>query len=238
MRLARLPQAPASAPGARLPWRGQGEAFTVWSSLGLTAGRFPPSLERPPWPWRESPEGRARSWAAVFCVESQAALKKYQTEQRNKGDALDKCQAELKKLRKKSQGSKNPQKYSDKELQVGWAARATRGARAAPSGDSSSAPGLLALAAGSEGGCPVHKQHSPPVCHRGLRSAPLDGVGQSQVCCPGRFWGQQCPVSRSWQDSRCGPGVPYPALTASVGCWIALHQENRNPDGTFPPRPS
>ncbi|XP_010166552.1 brain-specific angiogenesis inhibitor 1-associated protein 2-like, partial [Antrostomus carolinensis] len=47
----------------------------------------------------------------------QAALKKYQTEQRSKGDSLDKCQAELKKLRKKSQGSKNPQKYSDKELQ-------------------------------------------------------------------------------------------------------------------------
>ncbi|XP_016818951.1 brain-specific angiogenesis inhibitor 1-associated protein 2 isoform X4 [Cricetulus griseus] len=46
-----------------------------------------------------------------------AALKKYQAEQRSKGDALDKCQAELKKLRKKSQGSKNPQKYSDKELQ-------------------------------------------------------------------------------------------------------------------------
>ncbi|CAH6776521.1 Baiap2 [Phodopus roborovskii] len=46
-----------------------------------------------------------------------AALKKYQTEQRSKADALDKCQAELKKLRKKSQGSKNPQKYSDKELQ-------------------------------------------------------------------------------------------------------------------------
>nr|XP_033817386.1 brain-specific angiogenesis inhibitor 1-associated protein 2 isoform X1 [Geotrypetes seraphini] len=46
-----------------------------------------------------------------------AALKKYQTEQRNKGDALEKCQAELKKLRKKSQGSKNPQKYSDKEMQ-------------------------------------------------------------------------------------------------------------------------
>ncbi|XP_026717116.1 brain-specific angiogenesis inhibitor 1-associated protein 2 [Athene cunicularia] len=48
-----------------------------------------------------------------------AALKKYQTEQRSKGDSLDKCQAELKKLRKKSQGSKNPQKYSDKELQAG-----------------------------------------------------------------------------------------------------------------------
>lgn len=55
----------------------------------------------------------------VLAFISQAALKKYQTEQRSKGDALDKCQAELKKLRKKSQGSKNPQKYSDKELQVG-----------------------------------------------------------------------------------------------------------------------
>uniref|UniRef100_A0A8B9YLS9 BAR/IMD domain-containing adapter protein 2 n=1 Tax=Bos mutus grunniens TaxID=30521 RepID=A0A8B9YLS9_BOSMU len=53
----------------------------------------------------------------VLALVSQAALKKYQTEQRSKGDALDKCQAELKKLRKKSQGSKNPQKYSDKELQ-------------------------------------------------------------------------------------------------------------------------
>ncbi|XP_053562586.1 brain-specific angiogenesis inhibitor 1-associated protein 2 isoform X1 [Bombina bombina] len=46
-----------------------------------------------------------------------AALKKYQIEQKNKGDALEKCQGELKKLRKKSQGSKNPQKYSDKEMQ-------------------------------------------------------------------------------------------------------------------------
>lgn len=62
----------------------------------------------------------------VLAFISQAALKKYQTEQRSKGDALDKCQAELKKLRKKSQGSKNPQKYSDKELQVGlsWVCRA------------------------------------------------------------------------------------------------------------------
>ncbi|KAM4692653.1 BAR/IMD domain-containing adapter protein 2 isoform 1-T1 [Rhinophrynus dorsalis] len=46
-----------------------------------------------------------------------AALKKYQIEQKNKGEALEKCQGELKKLRKKSQGSKNPQKYSDKEMQ-------------------------------------------------------------------------------------------------------------------------
>lgn len=58
----------------------------------------------------------------------QAALKKYQTEQRGKGDALDKCQAELKKLRKKSQGSKNPQKYSDKELQVGTGGQPGRAA--------------------------------------------------------------------------------------------------------------
>lgn len=58
----------------------------------------------------------------AFSSRPQAALKKYQTEQRSKGDSLDKCQAELKKLRKKSQGSKNPQKYSDKELQVGAAA--------------------------------------------------------------------------------------------------------------------
>ncbi|XP_043941019.1 brain-specific angiogenesis inhibitor 1-associated protein 2 isoform X2 [Protopterus annectens] len=46
-----------------------------------------------------------------------AALKKYQTEHKNKGDALEKFQAELKKLRRKSQGSKNPQKYSEKEIQ-------------------------------------------------------------------------------------------------------------------------
>ncbi|XP_031749848.1 brain-specific angiogenesis inhibitor 1-associated protein 2 isoform X11 [Xenopus tropicalis] len=46
-----------------------------------------------------------------------AALKKYQVEHKNKGEALEKCQVELKKLRKKSQGSKNPQKYSDKEMQ-------------------------------------------------------------------------------------------------------------------------
>ncbi|CAD7687811.1 unnamed protein product [Nyctereutes procyonoides] len=46
-----------------------------------------------------------------------AELKKYQPERRSKGDALDKCQAKLKKLRKKSQGSKTPQKCWDKEPQ-------------------------------------------------------------------------------------------------------------------------
>ncbi|XP_029113055.1 brain-specific angiogenesis inhibitor 1-associated protein 2 isoform X3 [Scleropages formosus] len=46
-----------------------------------------------------------------------AALKKYQMEHKSKGESLEKCQAELKKLRRKSQGSKNPSKYSDKEMQ-------------------------------------------------------------------------------------------------------------------------
>ncbi|KAF5901823.1 brain-specific angiogenesis inhibitor 1-associated protein 2-like isoform X5, partial [Clarias magur] len=46
-----------------------------------------------------------------------AALKKYQMEHKSKGESLEKCQAELKKLRRKSQGSKNPSKYNDKELQ-------------------------------------------------------------------------------------------------------------------------
>ncbi|XP_030195144.1 brain-specific angiogenesis inhibitor 1-associated protein 2 isoform X2 [Gadus morhua] len=47
-----------------------------------------------------------------------AALKKYQTEHKSKGESLEKCQAELKKLRRKSQGSKHPSKYGDKEMQV------------------------------------------------------------------------------------------------------------------------
>lgn len=49
---------------------------------------------------------------------SQAALKKYQVEHKSKGESLEKCQAELKKLRRKSQGSKNPSKYGEKEIQV------------------------------------------------------------------------------------------------------------------------
>ncbi|XP_069786051.1 BAR/IMD domain-containing adapter protein 2-like isoform X2 [Narcine bancroftii] len=46
-----------------------------------------------------------------------ATLKKYQAEHKAKLESLEKCQAELKKLRKKSQGSRNPQKYGDKEMQ-------------------------------------------------------------------------------------------------------------------------
>ena len=52
------------------------------------------------------------------CCPPQAALKKYQTEHKSKGESLEKCQAELKKLRRKSQGSKHPTKYGDKEMQV------------------------------------------------------------------------------------------------------------------------
>ncbi|KAJ3608119.1 hypothetical protein NHX12_025169 [Muraenolepis orangiensis] len=50
-------------------------------------------------------------------LEEMAALKKYQTEHKSKGESLEKCQAELKKLRRKSQGSKHPSKYGDKEMQ-------------------------------------------------------------------------------------------------------------------------
>ncbi|XP_046710145.1 brain-specific angiogenesis inhibitor 1-associated protein 2 isoform X13 [Silurus meridionalis] len=47
-----------------------------------------------------------------------AALKKYQMEHRSKGESLEKCQAELKKLRRKSQqGSKTASKYRDNEMQ-------------------------------------------------------------------------------------------------------------------------
>uniref|UniRef100_A0A3B3X1P5 BAR/IMD domain-containing adapter protein 2 n=1 Tax=Poecilia mexicana TaxID=48701 RepID=A0A3B3X1P5_9TELE len=46
-----------------------------------------------------------------------AALKKYQLEHKSKGESLEKCQGELKKLRRKSQGSKNPSKYGEKEMQ-------------------------------------------------------------------------------------------------------------------------
>lgn len=54
----------------------------------------------------------------ALCPPPQAALKKYQVEHKSKGESLEKCQAELKKLRRKSQGSKNPSKYGEKEMQV------------------------------------------------------------------------------------------------------------------------
>ncbi|XP_030053639.1 brain-specific angiogenesis inhibitor 1-associated protein 2 isoform X1 [Microcaecilia unicolor] len=46
-----------------------------------------------------------------------ATLKKYQTEHRSRHESVERCQSELRKLRKKVQSSKNPQKYGDKEVQ-------------------------------------------------------------------------------------------------------------------------
>ncbi|XP_077406758.1 BAR/IMD domain-containing adapter protein 2 isoform X2 [Vanacampus margaritifer] len=51
-----------------------------------------------------------------------AALKKYQTEHRSKGESLEKCQNELKKLRRKSQSGKTLVKYGDKDVQMSGAA--------------------------------------------------------------------------------------------------------------------
>nr|XP_013806408.1 PREDICTED: brain-specific angiogenesis inhibitor 1-associated protein 2-like protein 1 isoform X2 [Apteryx mantelli mantelli] len=46
-----------------------------------------------------------------------ATLKRYQTEHRSKLDSLEKSQAELKKIRRKSQGARNAMKYEHKEME-------------------------------------------------------------------------------------------------------------------------
>ncbi|XP_066432473.1 BAR/IMD domain-containing adapter protein 2-like 1 isoform X1 [Eleutherodactylus coqui] len=46
-----------------------------------------------------------------------ATLKRYQTEHKNKMDSLEKSQADLKKLRRKSQGTRNATKYDMKETE-------------------------------------------------------------------------------------------------------------------------
>nr|XP_008122407.1 PREDICTED: brain-specific angiogenesis inhibitor 1-associated protein 2-like protein 1 [Anolis carolinensis] len=46
-----------------------------------------------------------------------ATLKRYQTEHRSKMDSLEKSQAELKKIRRKSQGGRNATKYEHKETE-------------------------------------------------------------------------------------------------------------------------
>uniref|UniRef100_A0A3Q3J814 IMD domain-containing protein n=1 Tax=Monopterus albus TaxID=43700 RepID=A0A3Q3J814_MONAL len=48
---------------------------------------------------------------------SQATLKKYQSERRSKSESIERCQSQLKKLRRKSQGSRHPSKYGDREMQ-------------------------------------------------------------------------------------------------------------------------
>ncbi|KAF7708080.1 brain-specific angiogenesis inhibitor 1-associated protein 2 [Silurus meridionalis] len=46
-----------------------------------------------------------------------ATLKKYQSERRSKADSIERCQSQLKKLRRKSHGSRHPNKYGDREMQ-------------------------------------------------------------------------------------------------------------------------
>ncbi|KAB1263510.1 Brain-specific angiogenesis inhibitor 1-associated protein 2-like protein 1 [Camelus dromedarius] len=46
-----------------------------------------------------------------------ATLKRYQAEHKNKLDSLEKSQAELKKIRRKSQGGRNALKYEHKEIE-------------------------------------------------------------------------------------------------------------------------
>ncbi|XP_069551913.1 BAR/IMD domain-containing adapter protein 2 [Brachyistius frenatus] len=46
-----------------------------------------------------------------------ATLKKYQSERRSKSESVERCQSQLKKLRRKSQGSRHPTKYGDREMQ-------------------------------------------------------------------------------------------------------------------------
>ncbi|KAI4896907.1 hypothetical protein NFI96_031620 [Prochilodus magdalenae] len=46
-----------------------------------------------------------------------ATLKKYQNERKSKAESIERCQSQLKKLRRKSQGSRHPNKYGDREMQ-------------------------------------------------------------------------------------------------------------------------
>uniref|UniRef100_A0AAQ4QSH4 Zgc:158689 n=1 Tax=Gasterosteus aculeatus aculeatus TaxID=481459 RepID=A0AAQ4QSH4_GASAC len=46
-----------------------------------------------------------------------ATLKKYQSERRSKSESIERCQSQLKKLRRKSQASRHPNKYGDREMQ-------------------------------------------------------------------------------------------------------------------------
>ncbi|KAJ8389444.1 hypothetical protein AAFF_G00119820 [Aldrovandia affinis] len=46
-----------------------------------------------------------------------STLKKYQRERKTRTDSIEHCQSQLKKLRRKSQASHHPNKYSDREMQ-------------------------------------------------------------------------------------------------------------------------
>ncbi|CAL8290446.1 unnamed protein product [Merluccius merluccius] len=46
-----------------------------------------------------------------------ATLKKYQSERKSKSESIERCQSQLKKLRRKSQATRHPNKYGDREMQ-------------------------------------------------------------------------------------------------------------------------
>ncbi|KAK7157241.1 hypothetical protein R3I93_008650 [Phoxinus phoxinus] len=46
-----------------------------------------------------------------------STLKKYQSERKSKVESIERCQSQLKKLRRKSQASRHPNKYGDREMQ-------------------------------------------------------------------------------------------------------------------------
>ncbi|XP_035386319.1 brain-specific angiogenesis inhibitor 1-associated protein 2 [Electrophorus electricus] len=46
-----------------------------------------------------------------------ATLKKYQNERKSKAESIERCQSQLKKLRRKSQVGRHPNKYGDREMQ-------------------------------------------------------------------------------------------------------------------------
>ncbi|KTF87650.1 hypothetical protein cypCar_00023864 [Cyprinus carpio] len=50
-------------------------------------------------------------------LEDVGTLKKYQSERKSKVESIERCQSQLKKLRRKSQASRHPNKYGDREMQ-------------------------------------------------------------------------------------------------------------------------
>lgn len=68
-------------------------------------------------------DSRQLAWChSKTAFDLQATLKRYQAEHKNKLDSLEKSQAELKKIRRKSQGGRNAQKYESKETEVSFSA--------------------------------------------------------------------------------------------------------------------
>ena len=108
-------------------WRAPGEGNRVFREAALARWL---SLRRasPRLSWRGSEyEGCStpfkqpdRKTGATFTL--QATLKRYQAEHRHRLDSLEKSQAELKKIRRKSQGGRNPFKYECKEIEVNLSA--------------------------------------------------------------------------------------------------------------------